>query len=223
MLFATIQWVETLLSKQAVHQKRWLTGSSITRSRSQSPVHTQTQIHKCARAHACMHARTHARTHPHTHTHTHTHTQASRYIQTGKRKSHIYPFSDFFSFNQSLEVKLWSPWIRGIGKSTEYTSDSETATPVTCVMYTPHWHNMDFVHKSFNNNNNRTERRNSRFSTISSLAANRLRHVRSSGLGAIVCKSHATHRLSRATCDTCHVVQRDSSAIKFDRVEITFI
>ena len=31
-------------------------------------------------------------------------------------------------------------------------------------------------------------------------------------------------RLSRATCRiTCHVVGRDSSAIKFDRVEIAFI
>ena len=30
-------------------------------------------------------------------------------------------------------------------------------------------------------------------------------------------------RLSRATCVTCQVVRRDSSAIKFDRVEIVFI
>ena len=56
-------------------------------------------------------------------------------------------------------------------------------------------------------------------------AANRLRHVRSSGLGAIVCKSRATHR-QFITCKchvTCHLVRRDSSAIKFDRVEIAFI
>ena len=48
-------------------------------------------------------------------------------------------------------------------------------------------------------------------------AANCLQHARSSGPGTIVCKS-------RATCHvTCHLVRRDSSAIKFDRVEIAFI
>ena len=56
-------------------------------------------------------------------------------------------------------------------------------------------------------------------------AANRLQHVRSSGPGAIVCKPRATHR-ALITCKchvTCHLVRRDSSAIKFDRVEIAFI
>ena len=56
-------------------------------------------------------------------------------------------------------------------------------------------------------------------------AANRLRHVRSSGPGAIVCKSRATHT-AFITCKchvTCHLVRRDSSAIKFDRVEIALI
>ena len=51
-------------------------------------------------------------------------------------------------------------------------------------------------------------------------AANCLQHVRSSGPGTIVCKSHATHwALIMCKCYvTCHLVQRDSSAIKFDRV-----
>ena len=56
-------------------------------------------------------------------------------------------------------------------------------------------------------------------------AANCLQHVRSSGPGAIVCKSGETHRML-ITCKchvTCHLVRRDSSAIKFDRVEIAFI
>ena len=56
-------------------------------------------------------------------------------------------------------------------------------------------------------------------------AANCLQHVRSSGPGAIVCKSRETHR-ALITCKchvTCHLVRRDSSAIKFDRVEIAFI
>ena len=50
-------------------------------------------------------------------------------------------------------------------------------------------------------------------------------HVRSSGPGTIVCKSCTTHR-ALITCKchvTCHLVRRDSSAIKFDRVEIAFI
>ena len=40
-----------------------------------------------------------------------------------------------------------------------------------------------------------------------------------------MCKSHATHQ-ALITCKchvTCHLVRRDSSAIKFDRVEIAFI
>ena len=56
-------------------------------------------------------------------------------------------------------------------------------------------------------------------------AANCLQHARSSGPGAIVCKSRATHRVL-ITCKchvTCYLVRRDSSAIKFDRVEIEFI
>ena len=52
-----------------------------------------------------------------------------------------------------------------------------------------------------------------------------LQHVRSSGPGATVCKSRATHRaLITGKCHvTCHLVRRDTSAIKVDRVEITFI
>ena len=40
------------------------------------------------------------------------------------------------------------------------------------------------------------------------------------------CANHVQHieRLSHATCRvTCHVVQRDSSAVKFGRVKIAFI
>ena len=56
-------------------------------------------------------------------------------------------------------------------------------------------------------------------------AANCLQHVRSSGPGATVCKSRATHRaLITCKCHVmCHLVRRDSSAVKFDRVEIAFI
>ena len=56
-------------------------------------------------------------------------------------------------------------------------------------------------------------------------AENCLQHVRSSGPGTIVCKPRATHR-ALITCKchvTCHLVRRDSSAVKFDRVEIAFI
>ena len=56
-------------------------------------------------------------------------------------------------------------------------------------------------------------------------AVNCLQHIRSSGPGATVCKSRATLR-ALITCKchvTCHLVRRDSSAIKFDRFEIAFI
>ena len=53
---------------------------------------------------------------------------------------------------------------------------------------------------------------------------NRLQHVRSSDLTAKSCENHVQHieHLARATCVTCHEVRRDSSAIKFDRVQIAF-
>ena len=51
-----------------------------------------------------------------------------------------------------------------------------------------------------NDNNNRIERRNSRFLQSHHYAVNRLQHVRSSGPGATVCKSHATHR-ALITCN----------------------
>ena len=56
-------------------------------------------------------------------------------------------------------------------------------------------------------------------------AANCFQHARSSGPGATVCKSRATHRaLITCKCHVmCHLVRRDSSSIKFDRVEIAFI
>ena len=54
-------------------------------------------------------------------------------------------------------------------------------------------------------------------------AANRLQHVRSSGW-AQSCANHVQHieRLSCANRVMCHMVPRDSSAIKFGRIKITF-
>ena len=51
-------------------------------------------------------------------------------------------------------------------------------------------------------------------------AVNRFHHVRSSDLGAFMCKSRATvERLSRAARRvTCRVLRKDSSATKFDIV-----
>ena len=39
------------------------------------------------------------------------------------------------------------------------------------------------------------------------------------------CANHVQHiePLSRATCITCHMVRRDCSAVKFDRVEVAFM
>ena len=70
-----------------------------------------------------------------------------------------------------------------------------------------------------NNNNNNIDRCNSRCLQSPHCDANCLQHVRSSGQGATVCKSRATHR-TLITCNTssayhvqhivCHVVRRDS-------------
>ena len=58
-------------------------------------------------------------------------------------------------------------------------------------------------------------------------AGNCFQRVRSSGLGAIIiicvhitCNTSSAYHVQHAVC---HFVRWDSSAIKFDRVEITFI
>ena len=71
-----------------------------------------------------------------------------------------------------------------------------------------------------NNNNHRIERRIPRFFQSCHCVANCLQHVRSSVPGAIVCKSHAAHQ-AYITCNLLCATWY-SSAIKFDRVEITF-
>ena len=74
-----------------------------------------------------------------------------------------------------------------------------------------------------NNNNNCIQRRYSRFFTISS-QRRKLSPTRTPKWPGRN-KSRATHR-ALITCKchgTCHLVRRDSSAIKFDRVEIAFI
>ena len=54
-------------------------------------------------------------------------------------------------------------------------------------------------------------------------AVNCLHHVRSSGRGAIVCKSRATQTAHHVQHVVCHLVRRVSSANKVGRVQITFI
>ena len=77
-----------------------------------------------------------------------------------------------------------------------------------------------------NKNNNLIQKRNSRFFTISSLRREPSPTRRLTWPGRVQsCANHQQHteRLSRAACRvTCHVARRDSSAIKFDRVEIAF-
>ena len=54
--------------------------------------------------------------------------------------------------------------------------------------------------------------------------ANCLQHPSSSGQGAVVCKLHSTHQaLLKCKHVVCHVAQRDSSAFRLNRIEITFI
>ena len=55
-------------------------------------------------------------------------------------------------------------------------------------------------------------------------AANCLQNVSSRGQGAIVCKLRATHLGTyHVQHVVCHVIQRHSSAVKFDKVKIAFI
>ena len=65
-------------------------------------------------------------------------------------------------------------------------------------------------------NNNNIQRRNSRFLQTLHLTASCLQQVCSSGQGAIVFKSHATHR----ALITCNMQGRKCSGVTFDRVEI---
>ena len=56
------------------------------------------------------------------------------------------------------------------------------------------FHGVGFNNNNNNNNNNSTETSNLRFLQSPHCTRNCLQHVRSSGPGAIVCKSSATHR-----------------------------
>ena len=73
-------------------------------------------------------------------------------------------------------------------------------------------------------NNNRIERRNLRFLRSSNCDRNCRQHVPSSSPGhngvQITCNTSSAYHVQPAVC---HLVQRDSSAISFDRVEIAFI
>ena len=71
--------------------------------------------------------------------------------------------------------------------------------------------------------NDHTESRSSRFLQFPYCAENCLQHEHSSGLGCncvqITCNTSSTYHVQLAVC---HVVRRDSSATKFDRLEIAF-
>ena len=87
------------------------------------------------------------------------------------------------------------------------------------------YHNIDCLNnKKKNNDSNHIERCNSRFLQSPHCAANCLRHVCSGDQGTVMvqttCNTRSTYHMQHVTC---HVVGRDSSAIKFGRVEISFI
>ena len=83
------------------------------------------------------------------------------------------------------------------------------------------WH---WVGLSLINNNNRIERRNSRFFTISSLrrelSPTRMLKWPGRDRVQIMCNTSSAYHVQHAVC---HFVRRDSSAIKFDRAEIAFM
>ena len=77
-----------------------------------------------------------------------------------------------------------------------------------------------------NNNNNRIQRRYLRFFYNLLTAPQTISNTHNQVARVQSCANHVQHieRLSRATCCvTCHLVRRDNSAIKFDRVDIAFI
>ena len=84
---------------------------------------------------------------------------------------------------------------------------------------------LDISH-SDNNNDNRIQRRYSRLFYNLLTALRTVSNTYAQVARAQPCANHVQHieRLSQATCHvTCHLVRRDSSAIKLDRVEIAFI
>ena len=96
--------------------------------------------------------------------------------------------------------------------ATERKSCAAHTAPITC-------------NNNNNNNNNRIQRRYSRFFTISSqrreLSPTHTLKWPGRNRVQITCSTSSTY-----TCKchvTCHLVRRDSSAIKFDRIEIAFI
>ena len=79
-------------------------------------------------------------------------------------------------------------------------------------------------HNHNHNHDDRIQRRNSRFLTISSLRRepSPTRTLKWSGRNCVQITWN-TSSADHVQSVTCHVVRRDSSAIKFDRVEIAFI
>ena len=70
---------------------------------------------------------------------------------------------------------------------------------------------------------NRIERRNSRFLQSPNCATNCLQHVHSKDQGCNrVQIMNITSRAYHVQHVVCHVVRRDRSSVKFDRVEIAF-
>ena len=136
-----------------------------------------------------------------THTHTHTHTHTRRRGRTGWLTVHV------FSQTKSLLQK------------NVHGALQEEITPYGRIV-------MGSLMPQQHNNNNRIQRRYSRFFTISSQRRTLSPNTHTQVTQAQSCANRVQHieRLSRATCRvTCHLVRRDSSATKFDRVEIAFI
>ena len=94
-------------------------------------------------------------------------------------------------------------------------------TNIKSAMIRPHSIRKRMSNNNNNNNNNRIQRRNSRFFYNFLTAPRTVSNTYAQVARAKSCANHVQHfeRLSRATCRVmCHVVRRDSSAIKSDRV-----
>ena len=78
----------------------------------------------------------------------------------------------------------------------------------------------DNNNNSISNNNSHIQGRHLRFFAISSLCREPSPNTYAQVAREQSCANQVQHieRFSRATCVTCHMVRKDSSAIKFDRV-----
>ena len=128
------------------------------------------------------------------------------------------------TFWKSRHANLTTPAAQGL-QSREQAAAAVLEWPLMfiCHVLCVHQHTQFRVSKETKNNNNRIQRRSLRFLTISSLRrelspTRTLKWPRHNRV-KITCNTSSAYHVQRVVC---HLAPRDSSAIKYDRVEIAF-